>query len=108
MNPPAGPSSATSSNGTFCPTAIITCWSFAFGPSATSVTFDPGALAARFAASYSAWAAQGIQHVRQHELVLEPRPLRRLGGLEGLERVRDDAPEDDDLVSLLMVVRSAV
>ena len=51
MKPPAGPSSATSSNGTFWATAIMTCCSFAFGPRETSVTFEPGVFAARFAAS---------------------------------------------------------
>src|ERR1039458_4385453 len=38
VNPLAGPSSATNSNGTFCATVIITCWSFAFGPRLTSQT----------------------------------------------------------------------
>ncbi len=51
VKPPAGPSRATSSNGTFWPTAIITCCSLALGPRETSVTFDPGTRAARLAAS---------------------------------------------------------
>ena len=59
VNPPAGPSTATSSNGTFWATVIMTCWSLAFGPSATRVTLLPGWLLARWAASYRAWLAQG-------------------------------------------------
>ena len=51
VNPLAGPSSATSSNGTFCATVIITCWSLALGPRLTSQTLLPGAFFARFAAS---------------------------------------------------------
>ena len=50
-NPLAGPSSATSSNGTFWATVIMTCWSLAFGPRLTSQTLLPGAFFARFAAS---------------------------------------------------------
>src|SRR5512134_3627427 len=59
VKPQAGPSSATNSNGTFCATVIITCWSLAFGPRLTSQTLQAGALRARFAASYSAWLAHG-------------------------------------------------
>ena len=42
--PEAGPSSATSSKGTFCATVIITCWSLALGPRLTSQTLLPGVL----------------------------------------------------------------
>ena len=51
VKPPAGAFTATSSSGTFCATVIISCWSLAFGPSATSVTFDPGRVFASAAAS---------------------------------------------------------
>jgi hypothetical protein len=55
----AGPSSATSSKGTFWATIIMTCWSFARGPIVTSHTLLPGCCFARCAASKSAWPAQG-------------------------------------------------
>ena len=41
QNPEAGPSSATSSNGTFCATVIMTCCSLALGPRLTSQTLLP-------------------------------------------------------------------
>ena len=44
VKPQAGPSSATSSNGTFCATVIITCCSLALGPRLTSQTLLPGVL----------------------------------------------------------------
>src|ERR1017187_7215078 len=40
--PEDGPSSATSSKGTFCATVIITCCSLALGPKLTSQTLLPG------------------------------------------------------------------
>ena len=51
VKPPAGAFTATSWNGVFCATVIISCWSFAFGPSATSVTFEPARAFASAAAS---------------------------------------------------------
>src|ERR1019366_9500815 len=59
VKPLAEPSSATSSNGTFCATVIIACWSLAFGPRLTSQTLLPGVCLAKFAASNSAWPAHG-------------------------------------------------
>ena len=51
VNPPAGAFTATRSNGAFCATVIISCWSLAFGPSATSVTLEPERAFASAAAS---------------------------------------------------------
>ena len=51
VKPLAGPSSATSSNGTFWATVIITCWSLALGPRLTSQTLEPGEFFVRLAAS---------------------------------------------------------
>jgi hypothetical protein len=54
VNPLAGPSMATSSNGTFCATVIITCCSLAFGARLATHTLLPAWAFARCAASYSA------------------------------------------------------
>ena len=51
VKPEAEPSATTSWNGAFWDTAIITCWSLALGPSATSQTWEPGLFLARLAAS---------------------------------------------------------
>ena len=51
VKPEAEPSRATSSNGTFCATVIITCCSLALGPMLTSQTLLPGCASARCAAS---------------------------------------------------------
>jgi len=59
VNPEAGPSSAISSNGTFCATVIITCCSLALGAMATSHTLPPATCRARLAASNSACPAHG-------------------------------------------------
>ena len=95
--PDAGPSSATSSNGAFCATVIITCWSLALAPRLTSHTLLPGVFCARFAASNNAWPGPGVQHRRQHHFILEGRTRRTGDRLQGLQRVGDKAATDHDL-----------
>ena len=92
-----GPSSATSSKGTFCATVIMTCCSLAFGPRLTSQTLLPAMLLRQVGGFVERVAGPGIEHGRQHHLVLE----RGAGGagdrLQRLQRVGHDASADDDL-----------
>ena len=78
VNPPAGPSSATSSKGTFCATVIITCCSLAFGAEAHAARpccparASPGAPLRRARAPPTGRARAG-----SIDLVLERRARRR-------------------------------
>ena len=97
VNPPAGPSSATNSKGTFCATVIITCCSLALGPRLTSQTLLPGTCFARFGGFVEGVAGPGVEHRRQHHLVLERRPGRARDRFQRLQRVGDNAPADNDM-----------
>ena len=84
-------------NGTFCATVIMTCCSFALGPSETSQIFAAGILCDEACRFIERAGSPRVEDRGQHHLVFETGASGSVDWFECLQQVRDDSSANYDV-----------
>ena len=93
-------STATNSKLTLCAIVIITCWSFAFGPTLTSQTLLPAKPGRQVGGFIQCMCRPRIQDGRKHHFVLQRGSGWGRDRLQRLQGIWDNAPAHYDLISV--------